>query len=411
MTHDRNRDIINILGNIPIFQGLDESSYREIIPLLRPEKHEAGSYIIREDTHGDSMCIIIRGTVKVTKTDETNEEILIQVLHEESYFGEFSLVDNMPRSANVMAAEETELFRLEKKDFDALLARNSTISNTFYRNCLEETFSRFRNIISNFTFSQHNLRKKSTILDELSKDLSEAKKIQRYFINTELLEHEHSFLPGVRHSYKYRPCIEIGGDFLNVTKLKEGVVGIIIADIMGHGITSALGTGVLKSAYSMVSKTLGTKPTKLMNFLNSHFQGVISQLYATCYYAVVDMKKGRITLAKAGHPHPIFWKKKTGNFIDIECHGTGLGLVKKGDFGEISFAIEPGDKILFYTDGIIEQNDAERNMYSEARLMKVFRDLILAGRNDIVNAIYGDVKAHAGRIPIEDDITLLLLEF
>lgn len=411
MTHDKNRDIINILGNIPIFQGLDEASYREIIPLLRPEKHAPGSYIIKEDTHGDSMCIIKRGAVKVTKTDEMEEEILIQVLHEESYFGEFSLVDNMPRSANVIAAEETELFRLEKKDFDALLARNNTISNTFYRNCLEETFSRFRNIISSFTFSQHNLRKKSTILDELSKDLSQAKKIQRYFINTELLDHEHSFLPGVRHSYKYKPCIEIGGDFLNVTKLKEGVVGIIIADIMGHGITSALGTGVLRSAYSIASKTLGARPTRIMNFLNTHFHEVISQLYATCYYAVVDMNKSRITLAKAGHPHPLFWKKKTGDFIEIDCHGTGLGLVKKGDFGETRYPLDPGDKILFYTDGIIEQNNAAGTMYSEGRLITVFRDLIHSGRVDIVNAIYSDVKTYAGRKPIEDDITLLLLEF
>ena len=76
----------------------------------------------------------------------------------------------------------------QKRDFDALLARNSAISGAFYKNCLEVTFSRFRNIIANFAFSQHTLRQKSTRLDELNRDLSLAEKIQSYFINRELLD-------------------------------------------------------------------------------------------------------------------------------------------------------------------------------------------------------------------------------
>ncbi|MBN2158904.1 MAG: SpoIIE family protein phosphatase [Spirochaetes bacterium] len=411
MTTYKEKDIVGILRNIPIFQGLQDKEYDRIIPLLKLEKYEPGAHIIKEGTHGDSMCIIISGTVKVTKKDESGEEILVDTLYAESYFGEFSLIDNMPRSANVISIEDTELFRLEKKELDELLARSSAISNTFYKNCLEVTFSRFRNIISNFAFSQHDLRKKSSILDELNKDLSLAKKLQGYFINRELLDHEHSFLPGVRHSYLYKPCMEIGGDFLNVTELKPGVASIIIADIMGHGITSALGTGVLKSAFSISIAEYALNPTRLMEFLNSHFLEVITQLYATCYYAVVDMKKKRIRLAKAGHPHPIFWKGKNRDFTEIECQGTGLGLVKKAEFGQVEYDIEEGDKILFYTDGIIEQRDPRGEMYSEARLKNIFRELILGGRDGLVHSIYDDVKSHAGASPIEDDMTLLLLEF
>jgi serine phosphatase RsbU (regulator of sigma subunit) len=411
MTSNKDRDIIDILRNIPIFQGLTENDYTEIIPLLRPEKYLPGDHIIREGTHGDSMCVIVRGSVKVTKTSETSEEILLETLYSGSYFGEFSLVDNMPRSANVIGVEDTELFRLEKKDFDSLLAKNSTISRAFYKNCLEVTFSRFRNIISNFAFSQDTLRQKSSILDELNRDLSQAGKIQSYFINRELLDHEHSFLPSVRHSYLYRPCQEIGGDFLNVTEFSPGLASIIIADIMGHGITAALGTGVLKSACSMAVDGMGKEPTRLMKFLNHHFLNVIPDLYATCYYALVDMKKKKIKLAKAGHPHPLFWKTKKQDFIDIHCQGTGLGLVKKARFGHVEYPLEKGDRILFFTDGIIEQENPHREMYTEARLRNVFRDLILRNDDAIVHRIYDDVKSFASRRAVEDDITLLLLEF
>jgi serine phosphatase RsbU (regulator of sigma subunit) len=406
-----NKDIIDILGNIPIFQGLSETDYAEITPLLRHEKYFPGMHIIKEGTHGDSMCVIIKGSVKVTKTEGSTEEILLEVLYSGSYFGEFSLVDNMPRSANVISVEETELFRLEKKDFDALLARNASISGAFYKNCLEVTFSRFRNIISNFAFSQENLRQKSTQLDELNRDLSLAKKIQNYFINTELLDHEHFFIQGVRHSYLYKPCMEIGGDFLNVMEFKPGVASIIIADIMGHGITSALGTGVLKSAYSMYVKELGKKPTQLMKLLNRHFLSVISQLYATCYYALVDMNKKKIKLSKAGHPHPLFWKMLNQNFIEIHCQGTGLGLVKKARFGQVEYPVEKGDRILFFTDGIIEQKNPRGEFYSEDRLRKIFQSLIIRNADGIVDHIYEDVKSFASGKAAEDDITLLLLEF
>ncbi len=411
MTLYNKKDIIDILGNIPIFQGLSESDYADITPLLRQEKYSPGMHIIKEGTHGDSMCIIIRGTVKVTKSEGSGEEVLLEILYAGSYFGEFSLVDNMPRSASVISLEETELFRLEKKDFDALLARNSSISGAFYKNCLELTFSRFRNTISNFAFSQENLRQKSTQLDELNRDLSLAKQIQSYFINTELLDYEHFFIKGVRHSYLYKPCMEIGGDFLNVMELRPGVYSIIIADIMGHGITSALGTGVLKSAYSMSVKELGLKPTQLMKFLNSHFLSVISQLYATCYYALLDMKKKKIKLSKAGHPHPLFWKKQEQDFIEINCQGTGLGLLKKARFGQVEYPVETGDRILFFTDGIIEQKNPREEFYSEERLRKTFRDLSLRNVDRILDHIYEDVKSFASGKPSEDDITLLLLEF
>lgn len=405
------REISGILRNIPIFQGLEKADYGEIIPLLRLEKYPPGARIIREGARGDSMCIIIRGTVKVTKADEAGGEAHIETLYPGSYFGEFALVDNMPRSASIIGVEDTEVFRLEKKDFDSLLARNPAISNTFYKNCLEVTFSRFRNTISNFAFTQGDLRVKSTRLDELDRDLSEARKIQSYFINRELLDYEHPFLPGVRHSYIYKPCIEIGGDFLNVTVLRPDIAAIIIADIMGHGITSALGTGVLRGACSLAMEKLGGKPTRFMKYLSSHFMKVIPQLYATCYYALLDMKRKRVKFSKAGHPHPLFWKKSGGDLVDIDCQGTGLGLIKKAEFGEAEYDIAPGDKILLYTDGIIEQQNEEGEEFSEKRLSERFRELAARGEEKIVAVLYEDVTRFAGKTPIADDMTLFLLEF
>ncbi len=405
------KNIINILRNIPIFQSLNDEEFRKIIPLLKLETHEPESYIISEDTVGDSMFIIIDGAVKITKKDDDGEELFILALYSGSYFGEFSLIDNMPRSASVVPIETTRLFRLNRDDFEKLLNENELFARHFYKSLVDETFSRFRDTLTNFTFSQHVLKEKTSVLNEINKDLTFAKKIQRYFINTEFLDRENEATEKMKHSYIYKPCQAIGGDFLNIVSLDQDRFGIIIADVMGHGITAALATGVLKSAFSIAVDQIGMEPLKLMSFLNRHFMSVISQLYATCYYSLIDTENMTITLTKAGHHHPLFWKGKDRDFAVIDCYGTGLGLVQKAEFGMVEMQLEAGDRILYFTDGIIEQKNEEKKMYSENRLRSVFRELVLSEETDILNKLYDDVKGFAGDLPLEDDITLLLLEF
>ena len=91
--------------------------------------------------------------------------------------------------------------------------------------------------------------------------------------------------------------------------------------------------------------------------------------------------------------------------------GTGLGLIKKPRFGYVEYGIDRGDRILFFTVGIIEQQNPRGEMYSEARLKNRFRELIEKNDENIVDRIYDDLKAFSSKNPIDDDITLLLLEF
>jgi serine phosphatase RsbU (regulator of sigma subunit) len=405
--------IIDILKTIPVFYGLSDDDLNEIIPLLTPETFKPETEIIKEKNEGDSMYIIISGNVIAFKNDDSGEEVLLGALGAGAYFGEFSLIDNMPRSATVKSLENTEAFRLDRKNFDTLLSRNQKTANIFYRNCLIETFSRYRNIATNLTFSQHNLNEKLTALEEIGRDLSQAKKIQQFFINTEHFDnipYEAGSLK-IKHSHIYKPCKEIGGDFINIIDLKNNKSGIIIADVMGHGITAALATGVLKSSISFLSKDLGDDPVNLMKELNKNFRDLVPQLFATCYYACIDKNARSISFSKAGHPHPLFYKKSSGNFIELNIKGIGLGLESNVQFNTESYKIDDGDKILFFTDGIAEQNSRDHKMYSEERLKMLFHKLIESGDENILDSIYSDFREFSSSMFIEDDITLLLLEF
>ena len=404
-------DVLNILANIPVLQDLSRKDLQKIVPLLKSHTFPPETHIIKEGSKGTSMYIIKRGTVKITRAGAEGEEVLIGYHYAGSYFGEFSLIDNLPRSANVISIDETDIFQLTKDEFDKLLSENEIIARTFYKNCLQETFSRFRDTVSNFTFSQLNLREKSAVLDEINKDLSLAKKLQGYFINTEYLENDHSAGKEIKHSYIYQPCIAIGGDFLNIVQPERNYISVIIADVQGHGITAALATGVLKSAFSIIIQELHKKPIEIMKFLNRHCYEVISQLFATCYYASINTADKKIVMSKAGHHHPLFWKRTLNDFVPIDCMGTGLGIIADPKYGKVELTYEPGDKILFYTDGIIEQMNDRKEMFSKKRLENRVREFILNGEKEILNKLFQDLKNFSRREQFDDDITLLLFEF
>ncbi len=403
--------LINILQNIPLFNGLDEQGLVKILNLLQPIEMEKGAPVVMEGTDGNSMFIIMNGSVDVFRTQESGDKLLIDILTSGDFFGEFALIDKMPRSADVICREGTMLLQLTKDNLDQLLNESEKIALVFYRNCLMVTFSRFRNMLTSFTDARYSLDQTSAILDELNEDLSHARKVQSYFINTDFLDNERYILPSIKQSYLYNPCLEIGGDFLYMNRLSDTEALVLIADVEGHGITASLGTGVLRSALASSIDRLGNDPVGLMTFLNNHFYEVLPNLYATCYCLVINSETSTIDLVKAGHHHPLIWQKEKGDFADVESSGPALGIIKGASYRKNSIQYNSGDFLLFYTDGILEQRNPLSEMYGSERLLGKIKQLILDESDEKLPGLYEDLNNFASDEEMEDDVTLYLLEF
>ncbi len=400
-----------VLGKVPVFKGLSKSLLDQVLPLLEEEMYPSDTYVIREGTVGDSLYIISNGSVRVLKSVYNNQEMIINHLYGDTYFGELALIDNLPRSASVITNEKTTILRLRKKVLDHLLKNNPEIARVFYKNCLMDTFSRYRKITSDFTTSKQDLKEKSHTLEEINRDLSSAKKLQDFFINSHTLNHKVNPIEGMRQSFIYNPCQEIGGDFLNLVEVGHYKYGVVIADVMGHGITAALATGAFKSAFSIMSKDSAENPTLLLASLNNHFFKEISSLFASCIYCFFDSKKREITIARAGHYYPVFYKKKEKDLVKLEIEGTALGIKKHANYQQVIYPLETGDKILFFTDGIIEQKNSQGDMYSEERLKELFLKLSQKDTKNVLSRIEKDLNHFSNLDKKDDDITLFLMEF
>lgn len=180
---------------------------------------------------------------------------------------------------------------------------------------------------------------------------------------------------------------------------------------MGHGISAALATGVLRSGFTIFSKEYGDQPVRLMEKLNEHIYEIFTSLYATGYYALLDMKASTVELCKGGHMHPLIWKSDENKLLQIELPGPGLGIIPKARFEVHTVKVAPGDKMLFFTDGMIEQRNKEGEMFSHERLEQLYVKFCREKNENTVHSIYEEFKNFCNECDLQDDVTLFLLEF
>ena len=404
-------DSTAILVKIPMFRGLRQEQLADLVPMLEEESYPPNKTVIREGALGDSLYLIVRGSVNIFKSVKGREEMLMNNLKRNQYFGEVALIDNLPRSATVITKEASVFLRLRKKSLDRYLRSHPEFEGMFYKNCLLDTIRRYRQISTDISFFWSDLQKKNLTLEEINKDLSSAKKLQDFFINTGILDYHFYPIAGLKQSYIYNPTQEIGGDFINLTPFSEYEYGAVIADVMGHGITAALAAGAFKSAFALLVQKYGREPSSLLIQLNKHFFDNISSLFASCHYAYINLKEKTIKMARAGHYYPLFYAQEKNSLHSIKSSGSALGIIRDTEFEQVNISYSAGDKLMFFTDGIIEHRDLEGVMYSEERLVRVFMKKIQENNADILKEIEHDYEEFTGEAKREDDISLLLLEF
>jgi serine phosphatase RsbU (regulator of sigma subunit)/predicted ester cyclase len=206
----------------------------------------------------------------------------------------------------------------------------------------------------------------------------------------------------------YQPAREVGGDFYDFLPLSEGRVGFIIGDVSGKGIAAALVMANTQSVLRAVAQRSAT-PGELLAQVNEVLVTYIPpNMFVTCFCGVLDPESGSLTYANAGHNPPV--RQHEGKAIDLRATGMPLGLMPGMPYEEKATVLLPGDRVLFYSDGLIEAHNQEREMLGSHRL----RDLLTEQAPDAKH-LTAYVVAELGRFTgeqweQEDDITLVTLQ-
>ncbi len=242
--------------------------------------------------------------------------------------------------------------------------------------------------------------------DLIQKQLEIASNIQR------------SILPGriddwneLKFSVRYIAMEKIGGDFYDVYQMKGDKLGILVADVSGHGIPAALITSMAKISFSSATQQFDSPKRVFQEVNQSILEHIKTQDYMTAFFVVID-DDYNVVYANASHQKAILIRSDEGRTELLDTNGLFIGAIEEAreTYEEKETKLKYGDRLILYTDGIPEAANVDREEYSVDRLLEVSlknRHLTL---EDFASYIIEDVQRFKGKAPVEDDITLLVIE-
>jgi sigma-B regulation protein RsbU (phosphoserine phosphatase) len=206
-------------------------------------------------------------------------------------------------------------------------------------------------------------------------------------------------------------AMEVGGDFFDFFMIGEGKVGLIIGDVTGKSVSGALIMSASRSVFRMLAEEELSVGETMIRANRRIKQDIKSGMFVALLYAVLDTKNGHIGLCSAGQTQPILLPAGDADPSLVETVGDTfpLGILDEAEYEETPLQMNPGDKIVFYTDGIVEAMDKNEEMYGFERLHEIVKASQAEAAEDLMNDIIKDVSDFTGNVPQHDDLTIIVV--
>jgi serine phosphatase RsbU (regulator of sigma subunit) len=247
-------------------------------------------------------------------------------------------------------------------------------------------------------YSQLGLMRQS-----MEQELRLARSIQQAFLPKEV-----PTLEGWQISPLYQPAREVGGDFYDFHLLSGGHLGLAVGDATGKGVPAALVMSTTCGMLRAVSQASdSSSPGEMLRRVNEALvPSIPTNMFVTCFYAILDPTSGSLRYANAGHDVP--YLHRSGGAEEMRARGMPLGLMPKMGYEEKEITLEGGEAALFYSDGLVEAHDPEGEMFGFPRLHALIAEH--GEDRSLGDSLLEELYSFVGEgWKQEDDITLLTL--
>ena len=214
---------------------------------------------------------------------------------------------------------------------------------------------------------------------------------------------------------RYIPISGLAGDFFEVIKVSEDCFGVLICDVMGHGVRSALVVAMLRGLLEKQRVQAG-EPGLFLQGLNDGLAAILERagtaMFATAFYGLIDLSAGTFKYACGGHPGPIIAGRN--GVCQLACErslkGPGLGLIKGATYPTSEIGLSEIDRIVLFTDGVVEAENQRGEPFFENRLMEIIGRESAAPLEVLLDGILSSVLDFSESKHFDDDVCLLGIE-
>ncbi len=235
-------------------------------------------------------------------------------------------------------------------------------------------------------------------------ELEEARVIQNVMMPAQPLR-----LAGVTISHEFQPVTEVGGDYLDYFKLSDETIGIYVGDVSGKGLPAALYAALAVGTLRGIHKT-GLEPERVLSLLNQRLllRGIPGR-HSAIQYALFDPAGSRIRIVSAGMPGPLLLRGEDSRVLQIA--GLPPGLFSTASYDELSLQLEPGDSLLFFTDGLSDARNIHEQEFGVEGIQDVCRRRAGETHLDLLRHLFSAIQDFTTDCKQWDDMTAAYFHF
>ncbi|MBF0543609.1 MAG: serine/threonine-protein phosphatase [Candidatus Riflebacteria bacterium] len=203
---------------------------------------------------------------------------------------------------------------------------------------------------------------------------------------------------------------QVGGDFFDLLPLPDGKILFAFGDVSGHGVSAAIVVAMAKSAVILLGKR-GLEPHLILSQLNVLFLDLLVKKKMMTMIIGILNPDGSVNFSNAGQTYPVLTSQKFQNSQFLESSSNPLGVVKKAKFSLKTCTLLKNDCLVLYSDGFPEAQNNRKEPFGYENILILFKQLPNQSMHDFLGSVYQNLQNFTGPIPMNDDVTILLLKF
>src|SRR6476646_8185235 len=211
----------------------------------------------------------------------------------------------------------------------------------------------------------------------------------------------------------YFPTGDVSGDFFSVFPVGEKAAGVLICDVMGHGVRSALITGIIRGLVEEHSR-LAADPGALLTRINRALTMILKQagttMFATCFYVVADVQRREVRFANAGHPSALHVRRNGASAEKLDgeqSRGPVMGIFPSATYATAARSMVKGDLVMLFTDGLYEVEDPTGAFFSEEQLRATVSRHAALVPEEFFDRVLGDIRKYSQSETFPDDVCVV----
>jgi PAS domain S-box-containing protein len=281
-----------------------------------------------------------------------------------------------------------------------------------FEKVIESTYDNIMQSTIDLDAALKKIKEQRRVLEDykakIEHELKVAKTVQKSIEPKEFLENKYISVWGVSI-----PDEELGGDYFDFFEPMESKLGILIADVSGHGVPSALITTMIKVYFEKYAKDF-IETEKVLSHVNSEVTRTLQEtgFYLTAFYSIIDLDTMVITSTCAGHDFAICYDPKKDEVIQLGKteKGTIIGSFAEAEYDSSLYQLEAGNKVLFFTDGITEARNKSGEFYGIEKVIRLLKNNKELGPHEFIDKLIEDVDEFSRESTAGDDRTVIMVD-